>query len=211
MVKLSLFKKLLVVLVFVCGFVFVMNAYAEVSITFNDSCECSHTPTPAPTATPAPTGTPAPSVTPGPTDPPANPGLSQAGAPVCTANKPATPQILSVVRKSTTATLTWTKIENASYYAIFYGTKPGNWQYGVPNAGNTTTFTIGALNPRTKYYFDVRAVNDCMPSDPSGQVLGASTTKLAGTSSALEVPRLILAVIGGIVTVSVIKNKKFSL
>jgi hypothetical protein len=45
--------------------------------------------------------------------------------------------------------------------------------------GNVTTYTVGGLNPGTTYYFSVRGVNDCMPSDPSaaspGQVLGAST------------------------------------
>lgn len=129
------------------------------------------------------------------------------GPPQCAAQKPPTPQLLSVVRTSpTTVKLTWSSVTPASYYSIFYGTTPGNYQFGVANTGNTTNFVVGALNPNLNYYFAVRAVNDCMPSDPSNElstggvlgastekVLGASTEQLAGTHSDLSELRLVFA------------------
>lgn len=107
-------------------------------------------------------------------------GFSPSGpgpAPVCNATKPSSPALLSVTRNGTSATLTWTKIDSATHYAIWYGTTPGQFIYGVPNTGNVTSFTVGSLDPAKEYYWEVRSVNDCMPSDPagigSGQVLGA--------------------------------------
>ena len=106
---------------------------------------------------------------------------------------------MSAVKTSpTTIKLTWTAVANATYYSISYGPSSNNLPFGVPNTGNTTNFVIGALNPGVNYFFEVRAVNDCTPSDPSnifggsvlgtstgtgGQVLGASTSVLADTSS----------------------------
>ena len=138
-----------------------------------------------------------------------NTGLTPAGAPICTASQPASPIITSIVRKPTTAILKWTAVANADHYLIFFGTKPGSQEFGVPNTGNVTTYTINALNPKLKYYFDVRAVNDCMPSNPSnnpGQVLGARTTALAATGSDLALPRLIFGIITAGVTFSLAKK-----
>ena len=104
-------------------------------------------------------------------------GFSQPGpgpAPVCTAAKPASPVLTSVVRQGSTATLTWTKIDSATHYAIWYGTAPGQFDFGVPNTGNVTSFTVGSLDPNQQYYWEVRAVNDCMPSDPAGGIGGGA-------------------------------------
>jgi len=115
-------------------------------------------------------------------------------APVCDSSKPPTPQLLSVVRNGSTAKLTWSPVTPVSYYSIVYGTTPGNFIYGVANVGNTTSFTIGSLNPDTTYYFAVNAVNNCMPSDRSGntggQVLGAST--FAGTGNIITIYSLLI-------------------
>ncbi len=136
------------------------------------------------------------SSTPEPTNPPAPPGPP--GPKVCDAKQPPAPLLLSVTRTSpTTALLKWSPVTPSTYYVISYGTDPNNMQFGVPNTGNTDNFTVGALNPNLNYYFNLRAVNDCMPSDPSavlgtgqvlgastgGQVLGASTDRLAATHS----------------------------
>ena len=135
-------------------------------------------------------GTPAPSPTPTPT--PAVGGtsdISSAGPQQCTAQKPSTPGLLNLDRiDATSVRLNWTPADPVTYYSISYGTDPNNFQYGVPNVGNVTTYVIGALNPNSTYYFSVRGVNDCNPSDPSnvlppvGQVLGAST-KVLGAST----------------------------
>jgi hypothetical protein len=183
-------KKLIFIIIFLSGFVFVNKSYAE--------CGCT-TSTPIPTL--LPTETPQPISTPNmqPTPQTNSQPNGQVGAPICTASQPSAPIITSVIRGSTTATLTWTKIDPVSYYFIFYGTSPRSQQFGIPNVGNVTTYIIGALNPKLKYYFDVRAVNDCQPSNSSntGQVLGASTTRLASTGSNLLLSRLIFAIISG--------------
>ena len=115
--------------------------------------------------------------------------ISSAGPQQCTAQKPSTPGLLNLDRiDSSSVRLTWSPANPVTYYSISYGTDPNNFQYGVPNVGNVTTYVIGALNPNSTYYFSVRGVNDCNPSDPSnvlppvGQVLGAST-KVLGAST----------------------------
>ena len=135
-------------------------AYLAKNVSF--SCgggESISTPSPA---TPAPTFSP--------------PGAG--GAPVCDSAKPAAPVLLSVTRSGATATLVWSKSENATHYSISYGLKPNEYTYGVANTGNVTSFTVQALDPDQTYYFAVTAVNNCMPSDLStapvgGAVLGA--------------------------------------
>lgn len=109
-------------------------------------------------------------------------GTTPAGAPICTAERPTAPILLSVKRSGSKATLTWTKVDRADHYTIAYGTKVGDYPYGVPNTGNVTSFEVGSLDPNKTYYFVVYAVNDCMPSEPStqgGQVLGLATTGTA--------------------------------
>lgn len=176
------------------------SAKADIEVDIHCGCE-TPTPTPTPLATETPEPTTIPSETPTSTNN-STPPNGQVGAPICTAAMPDNPIVTSVVRKSTSATLTWTKVSNADHYMIFYGvatssaygSDPGSHEFGVPNTGNVTTYTIGALNPRLKYYFDVRAVNDCQPSS-GGQVLGASTSVLASTSSDLTLPRVVFGII----------------
>jgi hypothetical protein len=122
-----------------------------------------------------------------------NGGFSEPGpgsAPVCTSTKPGTPTLLSAVKHGSSATITWTAVNDATHYTIFYGTTPGDWKYSVLNTGKVTSFTIGALDPSKQYYFEVRAVNNCAPSDPptsigGGQVLGASTFAPTGNISTI--------------------------
>lgn len=101
-------------------------------------------------------------------------------APSCGATKPSTPNLTSIIRGKTTARLTWTPSVPVTHYAVVYGLKPGEYIYGALNVGNTTTYTINSLDPGKKYYFAIRGVNDCRPSDLSsqnpGQVLGMAYT-----------------------------------
>jgi hypothetical protein len=101
-------------------------------------------------------------------------------APVCTSAQPPAPVLLSVVRSGTTAQLTWSAVTPVTNYAVFYGPDPTDYAYGVPNTGNVTSYVINDLQPGVHYYFQVRAVNGCMPSGvtDNGQVLGASTSIL---------------------------------
>lgn len=121
-------------------------------------------------------------------------GTGGAGsAPVCDSAQPKAPKLLSVFRKGSSATLVWTKEELATHYTIYYGTDPDNFTHSVVNTGNVTSFTINELDPNASYAFSVRAVNNCMPSDPSGdpQVLGASTNVL-GLAATGTLPQIIL-------------------
>jgi len=120
---------------------------------------------------------------PGPKDPP-----------VCTAPRPVPPQLVSVIRNGSEAVVTWTKVDLATHYTLAYGTEIGNYPYGVPNTGNVTSYTVKALDPSKTYYFLVYAVNDCMPSDPSGTApQGSAVLGLAATGDSA----LLYSVFGG--------------
>lgn len=100
----------------------------------------------------------------------------------CTDSKPNAPSISVSRINATTARVTWGAVSGASHYTISYGTSPGNYQYGVSNTGNVTSYEVGGLGSGN-YYFAVYAVNNCKPSDKSneastggGSVLGASTS-----------------------------------
>src|SRR5258708_26384016 len=103
------------------------------------NCGCqTHTPTPSPT--PVPTATIVPTiviVTLQPTEiPSSDGGLTPAGAPISTANKPPAPVIKSIIRRPGSVTLTCSPVTPVSYYFIFYGTKLGSQQFEIPNVGN---------------------------------------------------------------------------
>lgn len=135
------------------------------------------------TVSPTPNDQPSPT----PTQPPLGgtsptPTFSQSGPPECLAEKPNAPTITSVIKNGTSATITWTKVTNATHYTISYGTQQGQYPYGVPNTGNVASYTIQNLNASSTYYFVVYAVNDCMPSNASSVV---STVAGTGTGGAL--------------------------
>jgi hypothetical protein len=168
------------------------------------NAEACQGPTPTPTQQPSnPNPTPVPEV------------RNDSKPQECTATKPGTPSLTSVERTSgSTAKLTWTAVTPVTTYAISYGLSAGNYQYGVPSTGNVTSFTIGGLDPNASYYFSVRAINDCMPGDASGdkttggsvlgastgggEVLGASTDVLAATGYSQLYVRAILGVVAAI-------------
>lgn len=134
----------------------------------------------------------------------------------CSATKPGMPTITSIQKtSSSTVKIIWTSVNLATSYAISYGNSKGNYQYGVPSTGNVTEFTIGGLDPNAQYFFQVRALNDCMPGDGSneqstnggqvlgvstGEVLGASTEQLAATGNIQNVIHSFLAVLASALT-----------
>jgi len=122
-------------------------------------------------------------------------GCGGSSVPVCDSLKPQAPTNFSVIRTGATAKLSWNESASTTHYSIVYGTKPGQYEFGVVNTGKTNTFTVGSLDPGQKYYFAVSSVNNCMPSDltTSGEVLGASTVKgLAGTGSGSQIANLFI-------------------
>jgi len=133
-------------------------------------------------------------------------------APVCNATKPNTPSLLSVETiGSGKVRLIWTAASPVTTYAISYGLYGKDFEYGVTSTGNVTSFEVNALIVGQRYSFVVRAVNDCMPSDPSnsistggsvlgistgGEVLGAST--MADTGVVSQTIAMILSAFGSV-------------
>lgn len=99
-------------------------------------------------------------------------GSGGSSALVCNDTAPGSaPAITNVTTGNNSVTLTWTKAADpVSYYLIAYGTTPGNYQFGNPNVGNVTTYTINGLSGGQTYYFAVRAVNGCKPGPFSNEV-----------------------------------------
>ncbi|OGM09532.1 hypothetical protein A2159_00055 [Candidatus Woesebacteria bacterium RBG_13_34_9] len=148
-----------------------------VTLTITPTLSPSPTEPPIGGTSPTPTVTATPTLPPSPT-PTFPPPPSIPEPPQCTAQKPSAPTLTSVVKTGTQAVLTWTSVNLATHYVISYGTSPTNLEYGVPNTGKVTTYTIKSLNANSKYYFTVYAVNDCMPSEGStivASVAGSST------------------------------------
>jgi hypothetical protein len=119
-------------------------------------------------------------------------GFSMPGASECTAQRPSAPNITSVVRSGMTALVSWTAVPLANHYTIAYGVDPNNLIYGVFDTGNVTSYTVGSLDPGTRYYFVVYAVNDCMPSlasstNPGVGGVGGNVLGLASTGNIITV------------------------
>jgi len=91
---------------------------------------------------------------------------------VCSRTAPAVPANLTVVSGPGRgeATLGWNKVNGATHYTVTYGTESGNYQYGSPNIGDTSRFTIRGLVPGQVYYFVITAVNLCASSGYTSQV-----------------------------------------
>lgn len=141
-----------------------------------------------PTATPTPTPTPTVSSSTSSTSSPG--GWSP---PSCNSTKPSSaPMITNIINnEDNSVTLNWIKAkETVTHYLVAYGTKSGSIEYGNPNIGNsnTTNYIIKGLSGGTKYYFKIKAINDCMPGDwsnevsskPKGKVIKPITTETTG-------------------------------
>jgi len=85
----------------------------------------------------------------------------------CGAEKPhSAPVLFSAVPADKSITLTWTPAQDpVTYYLLQYGFSKDNFEYGLPNIGGreTTSFTVNYLENGKRYYFRVRAGNDCKP------------------------------------------------
>ncbi|MDD4382957.1 MAG: fibronectin type III domain-containing protein [Candidatus Shapirobacteria bacterium] len=144
------------------------------------------------TSTPTPTPTPTPTSSSSTSTSTTSTGWA---APACTATKPGSaPTITNTVNGDNSITLTWSKASNPfTHYLVAYGTSSGSIEYGNPNVGNadTTSYTIRGLSGGTRYYFKIKAINDCMPGDwsnevsatPRGRVIEAMTTTSGETTT----------------------------
>lgn len=50
-------------------------------------------------------------------------------------------------------TLRWGNADSADNYHLVFGTNPKSMKYGALNIGKSNVYTVGKLNPGTKYYF----------------------------------------------------------
>ncbi len=111
-------------------------------------------------------------------------GLTQVDAKHCTAQRPGSaPALTSAVPGNRSVTLTWIEAQDpVTYYLVSYGTSKDKIEFGAPNVGRrgTTSFTVGELTNGVKYYFWIRAVNDCKPGKLSNKLPATPGTN-AGT------------------------------
>jgi len=110
------------------------------------------------------------------TGPSNNSNLSQSvNTPICDKKKPtAMPRLISAISGDESVTLVWEKYldENFDHFVIAYGTNPGKYDFGVPYVSdkNSTVYLISELNNDQKYYFVIKAVNDCAPGEFSNEL-----------------------------------------
>ncbi|HUD45042.1 MAG TPA: Ig-like domain-containing protein [Patescibacteria group bacterium] len=111
------------------------------------------------------------SITPTPT---ITPTCSSVGAPDLTS---------ATSNSSGQITINWTAPSSGDvdHYVLVYGTASGQYQYGDPNIGGSSTisFTVNSLSNGTTYYFAIEAANSCSTSSNSNElsaVAGGSPT-----------------------------------
>lgn len=90
--------------------------------------------------------------------------------------------------------LSWSASTGVSHYAISFGPKSREYQWGAANVGNVREFTIRGLNPGKRYYIVVSAVNSCGGGaySPEASALAKSapqtTTVTTKGGEVIEVP-----------------------
>lgn len=129
------------------------NQISNFSINFNFECDDEEpitTPTPTPTST---SGSVLGSTS------------SNTTSTQCTNSAPSAPTGLVATRQSDgDVGLTWTETTSEhSGYLLAFGTSPGNYQYGSPDIGTGSSYTVKGLTYGAQYCFYIRSLNGCMP------------------------------------------------
>jgi len=115
--------------------------------------------------------------------------------PTCNNEKPSIPvlyepnhPLFGGQKKLGEVTLHWAKADRATSYNVLYGLSPRNYIFSGLKVGdgNTTTYSVGGLNPGTTYYFTVQANNDCKPGGLSNE-WGASAGSFFAASAPLDI------------------------
>ena len=102
-------------------------------------------------------------------------GSASPSAPSCTSEKPASaPDLFQINAQATSVTLYFSPSSgHRDRYFVSYGTTAGSEQYGAEfmNSNNgVIATTVQNLQPKTIYYFKVRAGNGCQPGDWSNSL-----------------------------------------
>jgi hypothetical protein len=131
-----------------------------------------------------PTATPSASPTASPESGSTNSGSTEVSAPGCADMRPIATHLLSVERVSATSVkLQWSKVERITHYSISFGSKHGEYIYGIDNTGNGTEFVVSSLVSNQNYYFVVYAHNGCAPSEKSNEMDIRKTFKSSSNSN----------------------------
>lgn len=104
---------------------------------------------------------------------------------VCEATVPVgTPVLSAVVTGPNTVGLSWTPVSPVTHYALIFTRNSDGKQYGSPNVGNVTNYTVTNLSAGESYSFQVFGVNDCAPGNRSNI---ATATGIGGVVLAPEI------------------------
>ncbi len=135
------------------------------------------------------------------------PGPTRIPAPVCSTNVSSRPpELFQIDTLSDKAKIYFVPAGNpvTSYY-VKYGLTPEANEYGVEfaysNSDGVITYIVNSLRPGTKYYFSIRAANDCKPGP-------WSNTMLAVTPGSRQWLRKNFASYGAIVQGVAVTNRK---
>lgn len=83
--------------------------------------------------------------------------------------------------------LSWTTVPNIDHYTVVYGLVSNQYSFGVTNIGkqNTNFFSVKSLNPGTKYFFRIGAVQGCntYSLEVSSLAKAASPSKVLGAQT----------------------------
>ena len=89
----------------------------------------------------------------------------------CTAQVPVSPFLSLISIGVNEVTLSWTAVSPTTHYGILFTRLSDGVQYGSPNVGVNTTYTVTNLSGGgANYSFQVYAVNDCAPGEKSNTV-----------------------------------------
>ena len=103
---------------------------------------------------------------------------SSSSAPSCNDQAPGakTPLLYGAIAQGSGSILLYfTEADNpVTKYVLEYGTKSGEYQYGVQDMGinerNQMIYQVNALSPNTTYYFKVRGQNGCATGNWSNEI-----------------------------------------
>lgn len=91
--------------------------------------------------------------------------------------------------------LTWEKAADpVTYYLLAFGIKSGDYIYGDPNIGghDSTSYTVSGLVSGKKYYFVVRAGNNCTPGTFSNEISQTASTPIITLAPIIKTPTPII-------------------
>lgn len=84
----------------------------------------------------------------------------------CSAVSPSTAPVVSFASHSpNTVLLSWTSVSPVTHYVVSFRRQSDGAEYGSPNVGNVTSYTITNIPGDVSYSFSVFGVNDCMPGE----------------------------------------------